>query len=422
MNISLRNGKAFINGKLVSADILLSEGKIKKIAKKIPCEKEINCKGKIILPGAIDAHVHFRTPGQEYKENWISGSLAALHGGVTTVMDMPNNNPPIFTKKLLEEKRKIIEKDSLVNFDLYIAANQDNLVEIEKAKPRAVKLYYGSTTGKILFNKAEGIEKLFRLSKKLGFVVVVHAEDEETIKRNSEKYGNEKNVTVHAKIRDEEAEARAIEELFSIHSKIGNKLHIAHISSKKGIDIVAKAKKGRFGKSVTCEATPHHLLLDSNDYKKLGTNLKCNPSVKGPEHREALWKALVSGKIDIVATDHAPHSQEEKAKDYWSCPSGVPGVETMVPVLLNQMSRKNISLKRLVSAVSEKPAEIFGWKTKGKIKTGFDADLIIVDLNKTHTIRDKGLFTKAGYSVFSGEKLKGFVDITIVGGQVYGKS
>ena len=424
MRLALNNGKAFVDGKAAEANVLIEAGKIISVSKKkMGAEKEIDCAGRLILPAAIDVHVHFRIPGFSYKEDWISGSLAALHGGVATVMDMPNTEPPTATLAALEEKRALIAKDAAVNFDLYKAATGNNLGEIEKACAkglRAVKLYYGSTTGNLLMNDMGGIAELFSLAKERNFIVVAHAEDEAEIRKNEGKFRGEKNPAVHAKIRTAEAEEKAILDLIGLQAKIGNRLHIAHLSSRRGLEAVKKGKKGRHGKSVSCEATPNHLFLDSSDYAELGNLIKCNPSIKSPADRKALWSGLKSGAIDMAATDHAPHSMQEKGKGYWDCPSGIPGVETMLPMLLDAVNRKEITLARVVRAASENPAMIFRWDSKGFIREGFDADLAIVDMKRAHTVENAALFTKAGYSPFNGRKLKGFVEKTIVGGNVFG--
>ncbi|MCH7902467.1 dihydroorotase [archaeon] len=421
MDLALNNGKAFIRGKLVKTNLLIENKKIKTISKKKQkALNEIDCKGKIILPGAIDVHVHFRVPGAEYKEDWFSGSLAALHGGVTTVMDMPNTKPATTTVKLLEAKRKLIEKESFCNFDCYMAATNTNLKEIAKAKIKGVKVYYGSTTGNILFNRKEKLVELMKLAKKKGFMVVVHAEDEDEMKENMKKYRKNNNPSIHPKIRTEEAEVKAINSVLEMQRKIGNKIHIAHISSAKGLELVKKAKKRKFGNNVTCEATPHHLFLDSGSYKKLKNLVKCNPSIKSSKNKKALFNGLKNKAIDIVATDHAPHSLKEKKQGYWKAPAGIPGIETSIPLLLDCVAKKKISLKRVVNAVSEKPAELFDWKKKGFIKKGFDADLIIVDMNRSFKVENKRLFTKAKYSPWNGQRLKGVIETTIVGGQVFG--
>lgn len=419
---ALNNGKVFISGKLKKTNILIQGNKISRISeKKIGAENEIDCAGKVILPGAIDVHVHFRSPGFEYKEDWKSGSEAALSGGVTTVMDMPNTKPQTVTLNDFLEKKKLASENSLVNFDIYMAATGDNLSEIAKVKKlRGVKVYFGSSTGNMLFNDEKKLKELFVLAKKKGFVVVCHAEDEEEIMKNTEKFNGKTEPAIHSEIRTAEAERIAIKKLAELQSRIGNKLHIAHVSSRKGLEEIRKAKKGRYGKHITCEVTPHHLFLDSLDYKKLGNLMKCNPSIKSASDREELWKGLKSGLIDIVATDHAPHSLEEKKKAYWDSPSGIPGVETSFPLLLNEANQKNISMGRVMEAMSEKPAEIFSWKRKGKIKKGFDADLVIVDMEKERKIRDSEMITKAKYSVFNGKTIKGFIEKTIIGGNIYG--
>ncbi len=420
MKLALNNGKVFIKGKLEKTNILIENNSIIDISKNaFKAEHEMDCKNKLILPGAIDCHVHFRTPGAEYKEDFFSGSLAAIHGGVTTVMDMPNTLPRTATK-LAFDKKKELAKESFVNIDFFMAVSPTNHKEIEKTKPRALKLYFGSTTGSTAMNEPKEVEKIFKLAKKLKIPVTIHAEDEEIIEENSEKYRMEKNPNTHVKVRSEIAETKAIEEVLEIQKKIGNKIHIAHVSTKKSLELIAKAKKRKNGKEITCETTPNYLFLDSSDYKNLKNLMKCNPSIKGPKDKEALMKGLINRTIDIVATDHAPHSFEEKKKEYWDAPSGIPGVETMVPLLLDAVNRKEITLKTFVEAVSEKPAEIYSWTKKGKIEKGFDADLIIVDMEKEYRILNEKLFTKARYSPFNKKKLKGFIEQTIIGGQIYG--
>jgi len=420
--LALNNGKAFINGKLIKTNILIEQGKIITLSKKpFTAFKELDCKGKIILPGAIDVHVHFRTPGFENKEDWFSGSLSALHGGVTTVMDMPNTNPPIITFKNFENKKKLIAKNAIVNFDIYMAATNNNLNEIKKVKNlRGVKLYYGSTTGNIILNEEDKIIELFKLAKKKNFVVVAHAEDENEIRLNSKKFAKEKNSNVHPKIRSEEAEAKAIKNLLKLQEKIGNRLHIAHVSSEKGLELIKKAKKRKNGNKITCETTPNYLFLDSSKYSKLKNLMKCNPAIKSIKHRKALFNGLKNKTIDIISTDHAPHELKEKNKTYWNSPSGIPGIETMLPLLINSVNKKEISLKRIVELVSEKPSKIFNWKNKGFIKKGFSADLLIIDMKKSFIIKNEELFTKAQYSPFNRQRIKGVIETTILRGDLFG--
>ncbi len=420
--LCLHSGKAYISGKLVAANILIDGGVIKKISSsKLPAEKEIDCSGKIILPGAIDVHVHLRCPGLEYKEDIVSGSLAALHGGVTTVMDMPNTKPPTVTVKDFAAKKALAQKGCAVNFDAYMGATGLNLHEIENVQGlRGVKVYFGQSTGNMLLNGEKALEELFILAQRKGFVVAVHAEDEEEIRKNERKYAGENSPEVHAKIRSDVAEEKAIKKIIELQSRIGNKIHIAHLSSKKGLNAVLKAKRGKHGNLVSCEVTPNHLFLDALAYKKFGNLVKCNPSIKYSADRKALWGAFKKGSIEICATDHAPHTLEEKRQGYWEAPSGIPGLETMLPLLLNEVAKGKIGLKRVVEAVAEKPSLIFGWGGKGFIKEGYDADLVVVDMKKKWRVEEGKLFTKAMYSPFAGQKLKGFVEKTIVGGEVFG--
>lgn len=419
MDCALENGRVFVSGSFMELNIGIADGKIAQLGK-LPIEaaQKIDCKGKIIIPGCIDAHVHFRVPGMEYKEDWNSGSKAALAGGITTVLDMPNTKPPTTTVGLLKEKRKIVEKVSLCNFGFHFGTTTENLSELENAANENIasfKVFMGSSTGNMLVEDEGILRKIFETAKAHNKIVSVHAEDEAIIKQNSEQHKNENSASAHTKIRSSECEKAAIEKALGLRKEIGNKLHICHVSSSEGLErIIAEKRSG----NLTCEATLHHLFLNDADYERLGNFAKMNPSLKSRRDNNALLQGIFDGTIDIIATDHAPHTREEKQKDYWEAPSGVPGIETMLPLMLNAASTNKISLERVVELCSEMPARIFGIKNKGAIEIGYDADLCVIDLKRECIVKGDALHTKCRWSPFEGMKLKGFVEKTFVNGRL----
>ncbi len=420
MNLALNNGKIFFRGKLIEANLELKDGKIFGISKKtVSAEKEIDCSGKIILPGLIDGHVHFRVPGGEQKEDWKTGSLAALHGGVTTVIDMPNTNPPLTSIQALKEKKAIVEKDCLVNYFFHFGATNSNfseLKELSDAKIVSFKLFMGSSTGNMLVENPLVQKKIFEIAEKKNLVVSVHAEDEKIIKENIEKFENENKPTIHSKIRSNLAEKIAVKNALKLQNESKNKLHILHVSTKEAIALVKKAKSN--DKKISCEVTPHHLFLTKKELENQGNFAKMNPPLRDKNDVAALWNGIKNGIVSTVGTDHAPHRKEEKEKNYWDAPSGVPGIETMLPLLLNAVNEKKLKLEKVVELCCENPAKIFSIKKKGFIEMGFDGDLVVVDLKKENTIHGKDLFTKCKWTPFEGWKLKGVVEKTIVGGKV----
>ena len=420
MNLALNNGKIFFRRKLIEANLELRDGKIFEISKKtFSAEKEIDCSGKIILPGLIDGHVHFRIPGGEQKEDWKTGSMAALHGGVTTVIDMPNTNPPLNSIQALKEKKAIVEKDALVNYFFHFGATNSNLEELKElndAKIASIKVFMGSSTGNMLVENPIIQRKIFEIAKKKDLAVSVHAEDEKIIKENIEKFENENSPSIHSKIRSNLAEKIAVANALKIQKEAGNKLHLLHISTREAIALIKKAKLN--DKKISCEATPHHLFLTKNAMDKMGNFAKMNPPLREKKDVVALWNGIKNGTISTIGTDHAPHRREEKEKNYWEAPSGVPGIETMLPLLLNAVNEKKLKLEKVVELCCENPAKIFSIKNKGFIEQGFDGDLAVVDLKKENIINGKDLFTKCKWSPFEGWKLKGVVEKTVVGGKL----
>lgn len=423
--ILLKNGQVGHRLGIYDADVLIgADGKIVDTydwGKKIKADKVIDCKGKLILPGLIDVHVHFREPGEAYKETWETGSKAAVSSGVTTVFDMPNNRPPVVSVKDLNAKRKLIGKRSYANYGLYMGFDGKNFSEIEKAKGICgVKVYSANSTGNMGVNM-KSIEKLF---KKYDGMIVVHGEDEACIKENSEKYlaefrGRDAAFSIHSKIRAPKCAISAVKAVCELAKKTGHKaLHIAHVSCDGEIEIINKYRD--FG--VTCEVAPHHLLLCDSDYENPGNFIKVNPPVRSREDVFAMWKALKFGDIDIIATDHAPHSVVEKEQEYRKAPAGIPELDTLLPLLLNAVNDEALEVSDIVKLCCEGPARIFGLEEKGQVEPGFDADLVVVDMEITKEVDNKNLFTKCGWSPYTGVKLQGWPVMTFVGGEMVFKN
>lgn len=410
-DLILKNAKIITPTGEVTGDLAVSKGKIVKIGNITnKAKEEKDCTGLFVLPGLIDMHVHFRDPGFPQKEDFHTGSMAAAAGGVTTVIDMPNTNPPTLTVKALEEKRAIAAKKSVVNYGFYMGVSKDNIEEIKNAKNIAgVKLYMGSTTGNMLVEDHAVIEKLFGLGK----FVIVHAEDEETIRAHAAKYKDSEDPSVHSLIRDPSAALKAAKTILHIAKKCDERVHITHLSTLGEVEELRKFK----GPKVSADCTPHHLYLDQSDYAKLGNFVKMNPPVRTKEDRAALWVGLKEGLIQAVATDHAPHTKAEKEQTYSKAPSGVPTIETYLALLLDSVNHGEITIQELVKFTSENPAKLLGIKNKGRIEIGADADLVIVDMEKEKTVGDGGYFTKCGWSPFEGRRLKGWPVTTIINGK-----
>jgi len=419
-DLVLDSAKFFFNGKTYKKCIGIRNGKIFKIKGLLTGEKRIRCSRKFLLPGLIDVHVHFRVPGAEHKEDWRHGSRAALSGGVTSVIDMPNNSPSICTAIELQKKRALVKKSARANFGLHFGASPEHLGEIEKAENfAALKIFMGSSTGSLLVSRPDDQKKAFSSAASSGKIAMVHAEDENVVKKNTVKAKkNKKNdVRFHSMIRSAEAELKSVGQALALQKECGNRLHVCHLSTAEAAGLLKKEKPLAGGK-ISCGVTPHHLFLTEDDTAEHGNFAKVNPSLKGKSDRRALWNALLSGTIDVIASDHAPHTFDEKNVDYFSAPSGVPGVETTLPLLLNAASSRMLPLAKAVECCCENPARLFGFGGKGRIVKNADADLVIVDLDKESTIENKKLFTKCGWSPFEGMKVKGSIESTLLAGEL----
>jgi len=382
MNIIIKNCKILVNGKEFVKQIVVNDGKISKITSmdyNIITEKEtkvIDAQGMYAIPGVIDPHVHFREPGMEHKEDFFTGGKAAVKGGVTTIIDMPNTIPPTIDVEALDNKRELAKK-CVANYGFHFGASvDDNVEEIKKVTNVAsTKVFMNVSTGKMLVENNMLLEKIFEASK----LVSVHAEGEMV--------------------------AKAI----GINKKVGHGLYLCHISQKSEVDEIRKAKEDK-EHPVYMEVTPHHLFLTEKDTDKYVT---MKPGLKSQEDQDELWKAIADGVVDTIGTDHAPHTKEEKdEKETY----GVPGVETELPLLLNAVNEGRISLQKVVELCCEGPARVFGIKNKGKLLEGYDADIVLIDINKEDTVKE--VCSKCKWSPFDGKKLKGWPILTIVNGNI----
>jgi len=421
LDLALLNGSAFINGEVKKVNIFTKGPRIAKISRSSSeqAEKTLDCTGLLILPGVIDSHVHFREPGLTHKEDWETGSASAAAGGVCTVIDMPNTMPPTTTAELLEEKRKLAEKKSVVDFRLHFGATGKNTEEILKAEGFVgLKVFMASSTGNLLLENDDDILAAFKAAAHKRVPAVVHAEDEMLVRKcvHEAKSAGRNDALAHCEARSPAAATRGAERAIKLSASAGNRLHLLHVSTEGELAAVRAAKES--GLPVTCEATPTHLFLNMHDVNRLGCFAKLNPPLRSERDRAALLRALESGLIDTVGSDHAPHTKEEKQESVWKAPSGVPGVQTLLPLLLNEHLNGNISLRRLVEVTSGAPARIFGLSGKGDIAVGYNADFSIVDLKREWVIKDDMVLSKCGWTPFHGKKVKGRVEKTIVSGEL----
>lgn len=423
-HFALINAQIVTHEEIFEGAVIVKNGKIVKLLRgkspKLPAKmKVLDVQGNFLLPGAIDVHVHFRTPGNTQKEDWTTGSKAALAGGVTTVLDMPNNQPPIVDAKSLAQKRKLVAAKSLVNYGLYAGATPDNILTITKLKGAVgVKVFMGSSTGSLLLDSHEKLEKLFERAAKDKKLLAIHAESEACMAIKNEEL-RIKNVSlddpaIHSKSRPPECAYEAVKEVLHLAKKYGTRVHLCHVSTEKELEVIRKFKNP----NVSAEVTPHHLFLNDQDYEQYGNLVKVNPPLRAAADQVALWAALKSGLIDMVATDHAPHLMEEKNLPYEQAPSGVPGVQTMLPLLLNAVSEGKLTLPQVVALTSYHPARKFGFTKKGLVKAGFDADFTVVDMDLLEKVCHHYLWSKCGWSPFHGWILKGWPVMTFVAGEL----
>ena len=414
-NLIIKNGSCYINGKLEHTDIAINNGKIEKIGKQdLTNSKVFDAKDKIVLPGIIDTQVHFREPGSTDREDLESGSRAAVLGGVTSVFEMPNTNPP--TSNLVEFNKKLdLAKNRMhCNYAFYFGATPENVDQLAKLKGLegccGVKLFAGSSTGKLLVDKEKDIEKVISNSDR---IVSIHSEDEEILNLRK-KFIKEGDVHSHPEWRNAECAMSSTRRVVKIAERYNKQIHVLHVTTKDEVDFLAMHKK-----NVTFEITPQHLTLYAPDcYDKLGSFAQMNPPIRKKEHFDRLWVAVKNSVVDVLGSDHAPHSKEDKNKKYPGSPSGMPGVQTILPIMLDHINNEKLSLNQLVKLMCENPCRIFGIKNKGYLKEGYDADLTIIDMNKSVTIKNEMIASKCGWTPFDNYKVKGFPVATIVNGSI----
>ena len=414
-NLIIKNGSCYINGKLEQTDIAINNGKIEKIGKlSLNNSKFFDATDKIVLPGIIDTQVHFREPGSTDREDLESGSRAAVLGGVTSVFEMPNTNPP--TSNLIEFNKKLdLAKNRMhCNYAFYFGATPENVDQLAKLKGLegccGVKLFAGSSTGKLLVDKEIDIEKVISNSDR---IVSIHSEDEEILNLRK-KFIKEGDVHSHPEWRNAECAMSSTRRVVKIAERYNKQIHVLHVTTKEEVDFLAMHKK-----NVTFEITPQHLTLYAPDcYDKLGSFAQMNPPIRKKEHYDRLWVAVKNSVVDVLGSDHAPHSKEDKNKKYPASPSGMPGVQTILPIMLNHINNEKLSLDQLVKLMCENPCKIFGIKKKGYLKEGYDADLTIIDMNKNVTIKNEMIASKCGWTPFDNYKVKGFPVATIVNGSI----
>ena len=419
----IKNAKVVNENKILNCDLLIHGNRIDKITKEIsptPQMEVFDVKGKYVIPGLIDDQVHFREPGLTHKATIKSESKAALAGGITSYIEMPNTQPQTITKIEWEAKNKRAAETSYANYAFMFGGTNDNLDEIlalDIKRVPALKLFLGSSTGNMLVDNPKVLKSIFRNVK---LVIAVHCEDEYTIRKNlkvaKEKYGDEIPIFEHPAIRSEEACYLSSSKAVALAKETGARLHVFHVSTAKELelfrnDIPLKEKK------ITAEVCVHHLWFSDDDYISKGTRIKWNPAIKTKEDRIALWEGLNSDLIDILATDHAPHTAEEKNQPYNNAPSGGPLVQHALPALLTAFNEGKITLEKIVQKACHNPAILFDVKDRGYLKEGYYADLVVLDINKEFEVLKDDLLYKCGWSPFQGIKFKGAVERTLLNGQ-----
>ena len=415
LDLIIKNGSCFIDGKIKEQDIAVKNGKILKIGKISEESKEVyDAKNLLVLPGCIDTQTHFREPGSTDTEDLHSGSRAAIAGGITAVFEMPNTNPPTSNIKEFQRKLDLAKNRMYCNYAFYFGATADNAADLANLKKLdgccGIKLFAGSSTGNLLVADEKDIEKVFKNSSK---VVAVHSEDEEILNINKKLIKNG-DVHSHPIWRSVECAMSSTRRIVRIAEKYNKKAHVLHISTKEEIDFLSQHKG-----NITFEITPQHLTIYAPDcYNKLGTYAQMNPPIRDKSHYDRLWYAVKNNLNDTIGSDHAPHLKKNKEKEYPNSPSGMPGVQTLMPVMLDHVNSGKLSINQLISFVCENPVKIFGIKSKGFIKEKYDADFTIVDMNKKITIKNEIIESKCKWSPFNNIEFKGTPIATIIAGKI----
>jgi dihydroorotase len=393
----VENAKALLDGEIIACSIGIDEGRVRRIAKILRGSETFDARGMLVLPGAIDSHVHFRDLKQEEKEDWLTGSRAAVYGGVTMAVDMPNSDPPTLDEESFKIKETVAKNRSVIDFGINggVAGNLKRLPELWRLGALAFgEIFMAHSTGGMGVDEAT-LREALNIIARLGATASIHAEDEAMHERLKIELRKDMSASVYSQLRPRESEINAVEQAIELQRETKVAMHITHISTSKTVEMISKA-------GVTCDVTPHHLLLTMGHWKRLGARAKMNPPIRRDQDREALWEAVVNGSIEVMASDHAPHTADEKDMPVREAPAGVPGVETMMPLMLKAVADRKLPLQRLVDMTSANPSLIFGINNKGRIARDYDADLIFVDMSARRVITAANLHSKAGWTPYEG--------------------
>ena len=408
----IRDATVVLPGETVRASVLIDGGRIAGVdpAPHTRADKVVEAAGLHLLPGVIDDQVHFRDPGLTHKEDLHTGSRACAAGGVTSFLEMPNTVPQTVTVEALAEKLDRASRRCIVNYGFYIGATTENLDELVLAtRTPGIKIFIGSSTGNMLVDDQECLEAIFAETT---LPITAHCEDEATVRANAAALTPPLTIEDHSRIRDHRSAVTATLRAIDLATRHNHRFHVLHVSTADEVEILARRSD-----LITAEACPHHLFLDTSDYARLGTLAQMNPSLKTADDRAALWRGLASGAIQILATDHAPHTLEEKRAPYPASPSGVPAVELFLPLMLNEVNRGRCTLQDLAGWMSDGPARIWDIVGKGRIAPGYDADLVLVDMAMEREVRNEDQHCKCGWTPWHGTRLSGWPVRTWVGGR-----
>ncbi|QEG35334.1 dihydroorotase [Bythopirellula goksoeyrii] len=411
MKLLIKNAQVVLPSGIESVAVLVENDRIATVdaAVQTLADEVVDAAGLHLIPGVIDDQVHFREPGLTHKEDLSTASRACAKGGITTFLEMPNTVPTTTSRQRLAEKRDLAAGKSLVNYGFYIGATPENIDELREAiDTPGIKIFIGSSTGDLLVDSQDALERIFAETT---LPLTAHCEDESTVKANKARFAGTSDVADHSRIRDVDAAVTATRRALDLARRHHHRFHVLHVSTGAEIELLAN-----HGGLITAEACPHHLFLNSEDYPRLGTLLQTNPSVKSAQDNAQLWQALKSGAIQVVATDHAPHTLEEKQQPYPQSPSGMPCVENSLALLLNQVHLGNCTLQHVVNWMCDAPARVWDIVNKGRVVEGYDADLVLVDLKLTQQVRNEEQLSKCGWSAWHGETLTGWPVRTWVNG------
>ena len=423
MRYLLKGGTVINEGKKEVLDVLIVNDRIEKIASSIDDKQaqEILLENKYIIPGMIDDQVHFREPGLTHKAEIYTESRAAVAGGITSFMEMPNTVPNALTQKLLQDKYDIAAEKSFANYSFFMGASNENIEEVLKTNSEnvcGVKVFMGSSTGNMLVDEPKTLDKIF---SEVPMLIATHCEDEATIRKNTklykEKYGEDVPISCHPEIRSEEACYLSSSMAVDLAKKHDARLHILHISTAKELSLFDNSLKLE-DKKITAEACIHHLWFSKEDYDQKGTFIKWNPAVKNASDREAIWKAVLDNRIDVLATDHAPHTIEEKKNSYFKAPSGGPLVQHVIPALFEKSKQGVISVEKIVEKIAHAPATLFQVKDRGYLREGYKADITVIDPNKNQEVNKSNILYKCGWSPFEGQTFSHGIEKTFINGKL----